>query len=249
LKENGQLYYGSEDFLWGFDSVFIWSLNLNLLPDHFLAYLHIALVIVWLLAGARIIISKEYSSSLARMWYLVSLLYVALLFEHFVFGALYPLNRTFLYAWPLLVLLTGAVLQAYLIYFRKMKRIFISLFFLVFTCPLVYQFIQRMNVSVVAEWSYDAGTREAAQLMAGQATGKNLEIGNNWVFEPALQYYIITKKYPLELHKFDGAIPAEVEVVYDYCGKKRIEEQGWHSFQVLKGGATCLYTRTIHTTP
>jgi hypothetical protein len=243
LKENGQLYFGTDSAMHSIDSIFIWSYDLSILPDWFLLAIHYLLPL--LLSGAVILIVKRrnFSGPLFIICTLVILMAVGLAAEHMFFNALYPLNRTFLYSIPLLGLLGGFFIQELESTGKKFRIALVCAVFLLITGPVLYQFVRRMNVNMVAEWGYDSGTRQAAFDLADKAKGSTVRVGHNWMFGPALRYYVVSRHLPLETFRLDEPVPDDLQFIYEFCGEKRLLDSGWKTFKTLKNESACLYQK------
>lgn len=244
LKKNEQLYYGVDSILYSWDSIVIWSLDLSLLPDDFLLYLKIALLIVWLTVTLQLLRKFDLQSKLAKIWILVNLIITGLLIEHIFFAALYPQNRTFIYFLPIAVMFVGLAIEDWLKskFFEKRNGIIIIICAFI-GLHLTYQFGRRMNFQQVIEWSYDSGTKQVAETAAALSRGTPTEIQHNWIFGPALKYYQISRNYPIKLRTLEEPRDETVHLIYEWCNSEELKQANWGNWGELKGHNACLYIK------
>lgn len=173
---------------------------------------------------------------------------VAIVLQHFLFGADYPISRFSLYLFPLFIVNLGFLLA----YFKpKIKSTFAILFFglaLIST----FSFIKNADFNSCSEWGYDMETKNMMQELSIQhRISKNdstvVKLGVNWLFEPTANYYRESKKlsWLLPVNR-DGLSPDD-----DYCYifKNEIKDLNCVDYKVIKefqGPNTVLVKITQH---
>jgi len=115
-------------------------------------------------------------------------LVVLLVCAHWVFGLVYPRDRTGLYFIPLAV-------GCWLLVVRKMWESGGGLRLLggVATAPLVGSvvlFASQLQADYLYRWRFDAGSRRIYHLLAEKVSARpGARIGHDWIFEPGLNFY------------------------------------------------------------
>lgn len=243
LKNNGQLYYGIDTLSGAFDSIVVWSLDLSKLPDNFLVFFRYAMASILVFSCAYFIWKKQLNSASAKMWVLIMAITIGLIAEHQFFAALYPQNRTALFIIPLLVLQIGHLINELVP--KSTRQALISGFLLaaLVAYPLTNQFLSRINGEGVGEWYYDASTKEAALRIYDETGGERVIVACNWMFKPAMQYYIQTRNLNFETIQSDHSEATEAKILYDFFSEEQNEKFNKSKTWLMNGGLTAVYFR------
>jgi len=167
----------------------------------------------------RIILKKDKDQFLKQRSLVISTLLmifisIAIVLQHLLFGADFPISRFSLYLFPLFIVHFGFLMH----YFKdKIKRI---LAFLVMGLAILSSiaFIREANIHSCSEWGYDMETKNMIQELSTQHQINKVDpirvkLGVNWVFEPTVNYYRESRKLtwlmPVERN---GLTPED-----DYC--------------------------------
>lgn len=243
LKEAGQLYYGTESAIDGFDSVVIWSLDLRKLPANFLSLFRWSMFAVWLSAPILLLTSKKKPGVLFTVWTLTTLIIAGLFLEHKFFDALYPQNRTALFIIPLLLVLTAAVFQKSVEVLKVGPILPAIILAAVVAVPMLLQFKERSFGSGVSEWMYDASTKEAALKIHALAAEKATTVSCNWLFRPALSYYSQSRGYNFEIMQVDQPDALNADYIYDFYNQETDLSLGRAKVLKLNQEQTALYIK------
>jgi hypothetical protein len=125
---------------------------------------------------------------------------LATVFQHLLMGSEYLLYRTTLFFHPLL-----ALTLVYLIYItiqKKKIKFAAYLLSIIIAFSMMFHFVKALNFEYVYEWKYEAGTKKMisdlervyiADALTNRNTPAHIDLGINWLFEPTINYYRITK--------------------------------------------------------
>lgn len=243
LKAAGQLYYGTESAIDGFDSIVIWSLDLTKLPGNFLSVFRWLMLAVWLLAAVLLSVSKKEITKMFTIFLLVTFIVGGLYLEHKLFGALYPQNRTALFLIPLLVVFSGTVLQR-TIGIISLKPVASSVILAALVAvPLLLQFKERSFSAGVSEWMYDAGTKEAALKIKDLSGEQATTVSCNWLFRPALSYYAKSRGFMFDIMQVDQPEALNANYIYDFYNKEMDLSLGRTKVLMFNQNQTALYIK------
>jgi hypothetical protein len=135
--------------------------------------------------------------------------------EHFMFGSLYPTDRAALYYVPL----AGAWLILALD--GRIPHSWSPVFSSVLIAALAVHFSRTANFTHTLMWQYDANTKTAVVDIGKRFGGASrpINIGNNWLFEPTINYYRATLRYDwLNPASRDRLRSEDNDVLYCYSG-------------------------------
>ena len=189
LKAAEQLYYGEHSIMKGADSLI--NASMYVLEDNVVMIAIVKIVVVlFLFAGVFYIIrQKKYDGPLFVISLLIMFLTLGLFLEHHLFGAKYPVERTALFFIPILALFIYHLL---LDVESTLPKKYMLTLIVCLTVPMCINFIAGSNFTHTKTWSYDKHTKDAVTLIEEKSKGfnKKVSIGNYWLSEPALNYYI-----------------------------------------------------------
>ncbi|MEI7661107.1 MAG: glycosyltransferase family 39 protein [Bacteroidota bacterium] len=134
-----------------------------------------------------------------RAMIMVSLIFPVIAIEtivqHYLLKTDYPVGRFALFLLPLLILDLG-FLCAWLLKFRS--RYIIYPFIVSLAVFSASNFYLNRDLFSCAEWNYDSETKNAVNALildhVKAAQGhRDIKVGINWLFEPAINYYRVTR--------------------------------------------------------
>ena len=190
LKEAKQLYFGASRFIEGFDTLITYSICLKEFTPVLLFIAKLVIALFLLTGVLHLILKKRYDSSLFIMTVLIALFFIGLLLENYLFEAKYPAERTALIYIPIIAVFAYILLLELITYY-EIKKLYYASLILCITIPIVINFFAGANFSRTTTWYYDAHTRDVMKIIRdkSQNTSNKILVGNNWLFEPAINYY------------------------------------------------------------
>jgi hypothetical protein len=241
LKELGELYYGNSSLIDGFNSLIIWSLDFSVLPDALIPTIDFIILAMFIIAGVLILVTKQFGSNMAILFYINFGITLGLCIEHFFFQSLFPQNRTAVYLIPLLVLFAGSVLGELGKFIKADKKVLVFLALILVTLPVMYQFQRRLSLNSCFEWNYDAFTKQAAIFCSQTQHQVPIKVAHNWVFGPALSYYVTTQHLPLQISKLEEADLKNTQLIIDFCDKQKADSLSWKLLNSFGNEQMCIY--------
>lgn len=196
LADNHQLTFESDGSI-GFDTV-ISSVMCYLYSTKYYSDLFVFFrLLVTITAGGFIIVTflQIKSKTITSFSYISFILCLILLFnliQHQLFGSSYFRERFALFLVPLffitflnivLFLINKSIVFSSIGYLSILSTIFCSL--IIFTTSI--------NLNYNSTWKYDTDTKKMISEIALKEK-KKITIGISWIFEPAINFYITTKK-------------------------------------------------------
>lgn len=208
LKETHQLYVGLNSIIDSLDALITSSMYCFKNQEWIPLFIRYALLFCIPISIISIIIKKDYFGKLAIITSLNLAIIIGLLLEHYLFGAKFPSERTALVFSPIF----GLMFYYLIIHFRIHYPIKKKQYTIILSCiiiPFIINFISSINITYTTVWKYDARTKEA--MLTVHEASKNLSekasISNNWLFQPAIDYYIVSRKMNLHPTTRDGVNP------------------------------------------
>lgn len=201
LKELGQLYFGADSLIGGFEAL-IFSSMMHIEAGVSLTVAIIkGLLAMFLFSGVILVVTKKlFSGRLFLLLCLISILTLGILMEGMLFEAKYPTSRTALFFIPLMGVYIFQLLVDLIEHYHIDKRLYTTVI-LILSLPIVVNFIADANLTHSKTWKYDAHTKDAMQIVRDrlQNTDHHQVISNHWLFEPSINYYI--DRWNLKLHR------------------------------------------------
>lgn len=164
--------------------------------------------------------------------FLIVFLSITIVLHHAILGADYPVARFSMFFLPLFVLQVGLLLS----YIYEYSKTFISILTLSLACLSCLSFISKIDLHSCSEWEYDMYTKKMIQLMSEDHVKlspnlKKVRIGNNWRFEPTINYYRQTKNMDwLLMADRKGIAPSDD---YFYCFEYELKRFDRSKYTVL----------------
>ncbi|MBV6485539.1 MAG: hypothetical protein KFKLKKLM_02109 [Flavobacteriales bacterium] len=222
LKIKNQLYIGEKTLLGALNSFIENSFYFSSYPSWILDFIEFFIIATLMLGLISIILKKDYFSKFFLILLLIGLIIIGLFFEHILFNANYPQDRTTLSFVPLF----GLFIYFFIIHIRQFyiqKNTIIIGFFILVALPLFYHFISNMNFVYTKTWRYDAHTKKTILMIDSYAKNdtKRLTISNEWFFEPTLNYYIHSRNMNIQPSTRDE-ITLDANFIYKLIDDKKI---------------------------
>ncbi len=209
LYQHDQLYQGIGHLLGTVDSVVLNALYLVHYPSWLFQGIRTLILVLffagWLtLAFSRKRIPREFLFVAS----LLTLTVGGYVLEHFLFATNYPYGRSTL---PLVML------YAFFLYYLalhlaerssdKQKKA-VVIFTLLLGLPLAGLFLTTTNLTYTDPWRYDAHTKDVMMLLDEVSSPSHpVTISNHWLFEPAINYYILSRDMRIPLTDREGPKP------------------------------------------
>jgi len=201
LKNINELYFGAKSLNDTLLSLIVSSFT-NVMDVNYIRYFIFGLL---LLGVFFILVKRIFDGPLFKTTLLLALLILGSLLEHYLFDALYPLQRTAIYFIPLFALFIYFLATHFIHYLPGKLQYYAAIAVCcIFAIPLLLNFGEKLNLKYTYAWKYDAHTKDVAKIIeeitheSTQKDGK-YSISNNWTFMPALNYYIHSRKLNFEL--------------------------------------------------
>lgn len=186
----------------------------------------VLLAIAGFMLSAAVVIFRTWQdrrvSFAAVLMLMLALAVVAPIMEHHLLGAPYPIERIALYYVPLAGVLAMFLVDENLVLAGRTTRMIGNLCCALLVGGMTLHFSRTANLSHTMTWAYDAETRNAmleiGRYFASNGSHGEITVGNNWVFEPAMNYY--RKRLPydwLSPVKRAPVLPG-YDVVYCFSG-------------------------------
>lgn len=188
LKKANMLYYGASSFIEGVDSLINASIYGTTVYSWVLILIKITILIFMCTAIISIVIKKKYHSPLFSIILLMLILVFGLVFEHVVFSANYPIQRTALFYIPILSAFIFLFVLHLVEDYKLKKRHYIPAV-LGLIIPLLINFLACSNFTHTTTWRYDAETKNAMINIKNLLKNNNMSISSDWRFEPTVKYY------------------------------------------------------------
>jgi hypothetical protein len=197
LKDQNQLYFGTGNLNSTIDNLIYSSFYIR---DGFkeaiiLRYLLYGLL---LLAGFLAIRRKQLFHPGSFALIILASVLIALVAENLLFEALYPINRSSLYLYPIILL-------AFLLNVDGLK--FKLVRFSLIACSMLFLFFNLFayNLKTTMTWSEDSCIKEAMLLIKHDTKDKSIHIAEcTWIYEPIVNYYRLEYQVPIQEVFRDG---------------------------------------------
>jgi hypothetical protein len=200
----------------------------------------VLLAIAGFMLSAAVVIYRTWHdrrvSFAAVLMLMLAMAVAAPIMEHHFLGAPYPIERIALYYVPLAGVLAMFLFDENLVLAGRTTRMMGNLCCALLVCGMTLHFSRTANLSHTMTWVYDAETRNAmleiGRYFGSSGSQREITVGNNWVFQPAMSYYRKNLRYG-----WLGPIKREPQVLpgYDavYCFSGDVANLGG-SYHVLK---------------
>lgn len=203
LKDQKELYFGTGNLNSTIDNLIYSSFYLR---DGFkeVFILRYLLYILLLLAGFLAIRRKPLLNPGAAAFIILTSIFVALLAENLLFEALYPINRSSLYLYPIILL-------AFLLHADGLKFKAVQILIVASSISFVAVNIPFYNFKKTMTWSEDQDIKEVMLLIKNDVKDKSIHTAEcTWIYEPMINYYRLEYNIPIqEVFREDVKMEAE----------------------------------------
>jgi hypothetical protein len=192
LKAKDELYFGTNNLHTTIDSLICSSFYSRGGFAHveILRYLVYGLMLV----TAFLLIRKKRLFTPDAFAFLVLIgIFTALIAEHFLFKSLYPINRSSLYIYPIILL-------AFLLNIESLKSRLIQWLIVISSGSFILINIPFYNFERTVTWPEDQHIKEAMLLIKKDLKNQSIQVAEcSWIYEPAINYY--RKEYQIPIHE------------------------------------------------
>jgi hypothetical protein len=204
LKQLDQLYFGGPTLEATVFSLVYSSMYFSKNPEWLHQLLSYAFIFSFPTAIIAIVVRKDYYGRFALITCILLLIFAGLMLEHFLFEAKYPSERTALFLVPLFGLFIYYFAE-HLLKFYARGKLFLNGIFILVTFAVCYHFFLNANLGYCKTWSYDAHTKNVMSIVEKESRGPvKQSLSNNWLFEPAINFYIYSKNINVHPVNRDG---------------------------------------------
>ncbi|MBN2616194.1 MAG: hypothetical protein JXR71_10930 [Bacteroidales bacterium] len=199
LRASHQFYFGAQSFNGTLFGLITGSYYFAQLPSWVYPSIKY-LLLFFLFSGIFLIVARRAYLSRLSMIAVVNLLMILGLFlEHVLFHSNYPPGRTALYFVPLMGLFICCLFADLFVRFPSVKVIWI-IFSLLMVLPLSWHLLDSLNLKYTRNWRYDAATKAAMMRVKKETRNdpNRATISNNWLFEPAINYYMHSRHIQID---------------------------------------------------
>ena len=162
-------------------------------------------------------------------------IFAALIAEHFLFDALYPINRSSLYLYPIILL-------AFLLNIEPVKKKILRILVIASSVSFVAVNIPFYNFKKTMTWWEDRDIKEAMLLIKNDITDQSIHtIECTWIYEPIINYYRLEYQVPVQ-EVFRGGETFQSEYILSQTARVEIKEYTILKDYSLKSGLV-LYKR------
>jgi hypothetical protein len=193
LKENNELYHGTGSLTQAFQSAIHYSLYLSY--DHSyevstINFIMLGILFLWVIGLSILIITKEKFEGLLFTMLIFGSMLLGLVFEHLLFKAKYPSDRT-----TLVYLVTGVLLLYHTLIaintYNIFARSFTKLSSILVTALCLYNFSVSANLHYCSIWQFDYPTKQVMRLIHQISSYDKgyYTISNTNFLTPGILYY------------------------------------------------------------
>ncbi|OGV67163.1 MAG: hypothetical protein A2283_06040 [Lentisphaerae bacterium RIFOXYA12_FULL_48_11] len=199
------LYYGGRSGLWSDTIISLISVSgyeCNYLPVYLMVIkISVASVLAILVCVVVWQLKKNMSEDFADIFLVsmaISVTASLVIFQHFVFGTPYPLDRTALHFLILFEVLCVLLFAYFWASVRKVVRVTALILLVVCAAGSCFHAMRVANLGHSLIWKYTADVEQVledieADVKARGISGK-IRLGISWMFEPSLNYYYAVKR-------------------------------------------------------
>lgn len=197
LKDQNELYFGTGNLNSSIDNLIysgFYSRD-GFVEAIILRYLLYALL---LFAGFLAVRKKQLFSPGSISLIILASVFVALVAENFLFEALYPINRSSLYLYPIILLALLLNIDG-----LKSKTVRVS----IFLCSWIFIAfnLSSYNFSETMTWREDKSIKEAMLLIKEDIQDDSIHTAEcTWIYEPMINYYRVEYQVPIQEVFRDG---------------------------------------------
>ena len=191
LRNKNELYFGTQDLNSSIDNLIYSSFYFR---EGFegVSILRYGLYLLLLFAGFLTLRKKQLFNPGTIAFIVLISIFIALVAEHYLFEALYPINRSSLYLYPVILL-------AFLLNIDGLKMKLVSIAVLLCSWIFILVSLPIYNFSNTMTWSEDSGIKTAMLLIKDDIKDNSIHIAEcSWFYEPLINYYRLEYQVPIQ---------------------------------------------------
>lgn len=204
LREKGELYYGSGRLSLTVDNIFYSGVHLLESTWKDISLLRYLFYLSLLAAGFFALRKRQLFHSRAISVIILGAIILGLVLEHLLFDALYPVGRSTLYLYPIILLVL--LLNMDEICLRGVRLFLLALSWL-FLLNNLFDFYEFRNKSIT--WKGDQHIKMGMLRIKSEIRDRDLHtLSCSWIYEPVVNYYRKEYRVPVNEVFRDGVSEA-----------------------------------------
>lgn len=191
LRDKNELYFGTDNIHTTIDNLICSGFYSRFGFEHvdMLRYLLYGLI---LLAGYLTVRKKLFFTPGTFAFIILIGIFAALITEHLLFDSLYPINRSSLYLYPVILL-------AFLVNIEPLKYKFFRVLVIICSVLFILVNIPFYNFKTTMTWSEDQDVKAAMLSIRDDIRDKSIHIAEcTWIYEPVINYYRLEYEVPIQ---------------------------------------------------
>jgi hypothetical protein len=191
LRDKNELYFGTDNIHTTIDNLICSGFYSRFGFEHvdILRYLLYGLI---LLAGFLIVRKRLFFNPGTFAFIILIGIFTALITEHLLFDSLYPINRSSLYLYPVILL-------AFLMNIESLKFRAVQILIILSSVSFILVNIPFYNFKTTMTWSEDQDVKAAMLSIRDDIRDKSIHIAEcTWIFEPVINYYRLEYQVPIQ---------------------------------------------------
>ncbi|WP_294672815.1 glycosyltransferase family 39 protein [uncultured Fluviicola sp.] len=191
LRDKNELYFGTDNIHTTIDNLICSGFYSRFGFKHvdILRYLLYGLI---LLAGFRMVRKRLFFTPGTFAFIILIGIFTALIAEHLLFESLYPINRSSLYLYPVMLL-------AFLMNIEPLKFKVIRVLIIVCSVSFILVNIPFYNFKTTMTWSEDQDLKAAMLSIRDDIQDTSIHIAEcTWLYEPVINYYRLEYEVPIQ---------------------------------------------------
>jgi hypothetical protein len=242
----GELYFGIDDGFWKgtLRSLFERMIYDNSSYLEHVVFISIMITLVLMLFGTLLLLFSLFRKDIKaytewQAFILLSLLLtiitISVYLQHYILGSKYIYGRTALFLWPVISILLCLFLAH--TYRNQLLRTHVVVLCLLLSIAIVSHTIKAYNLNSYYDWRYGVDTKEMLETLQGELTKEDhhpnsVNLGINWVFDSAINYYRISHK--MDWLKEVDRSPLNSSQDFYYVLEDDIEREKLNNYTVIK---------------
>lgn len=191
LKDQNELYFGTGELTISVENLLHSSFyKINRFAE--VIVLRYALYILLIISGILVIRKKQFFNVGTIAFLILVTIVIALVAENSLFDALYPVNRSSLYLYPIVLLSFLLNLDAWKIRIVPPVIALCSVLFILFN-------LNSYNLRKTMTWLEDQDIKEAMLIIKNDIPDKTIHLVEcRWIYEPMINYYRLEYDIPVQ---------------------------------------------------
>jgi len=244
LNELSELFFGTDSLISSIDSLIYYSLYFSEYPSWIFVAIKLGVIVSLPLGFVLILIKKPISLKFLKIYSLIIILIIGVVFEHYLFNSKYPYGRTAFIFIPIFSFFVYYFLDSFIQIFKTQlqsySQIIISI--IVFSM-LIFHFSSNLGLKYSKTWTYDSHNKDIMEIIDELTHNEktNKTISNNWIFESSINYYIDSKSIKLNLTNING-VDSTTDFVYGFTDSLNLKN--YQTLIKYEDIGTSLYIKT-----